>query len=215
MRRVLLIFLSLVLALVGWSAVCADDGFYVIPVVKKSTPVILNAPVPKTGQTISYGARDDGELEKGVAWPTPRFTNNNNGTVTDGLTGLIWLHNANAFEMKTWVKALDAASTLESGSIQGLADGSAKGDWRLPNITELLSLMNYRFSSPALSNAMGTGQWVAGDPFLNVKSDGYWSSTSTAWAPTTEAVVVSMNGPYMHTYSKGFQAYVWCVRGGP
>ena len=31
MRRVLLITLSLVLALVGWSAVGAEDGFYVIP----------------------------------------------------------------------------------------------------------------------------------------------------------------------------------------
>ena len=30
MRRALLISLSLVLALVGWTTVCADDGFYVI-----------------------------------------------------------------------------------------------------------------------------------------------------------------------------------------
>ena len=30
------------------------------------------ARVPKTGQTTSYAARDDGDLEKGVAWPNPR-----------------------------------------------------------------------------------------------------------------------------------------------
>ncbi len=46
MRRALLISLSLVLALVGWSTVCAEDGFYVIPAMKGKY-----APVPKTGQT--------------------------------------------------------------------------------------------------------------------------------------------------------------------
>ena len=40
------------------------------------------APVPKTGQTISYAAGDDGALQKGVTWPVPRFTDNGDGTVT-------------------------------------------------------------------------------------------------------------------------------------
>ena len=93
MRRALLIFLSLALALVGWSAACAEDGFYVVPVMKGNY-----APVPKTGQTSSTPPVDDGGLQKGVAWPTPRFTNNNNGTVTDNLTGLIWMQNASAFD---------------------------------------------------------------------------------------------------------------------
>ena len=29
--------------------------------------------------------------------PSPRFTDNNDGTVTDNLTGLVWLKNANLF----------------------------------------------------------------------------------------------------------------------
>jgi hypothetical protein len=49
------------------------------------------APVPKTWQTTSYGTGDDGDLRKGVAWPDPRWTDNGDGTVTDHLTGLIWL----------------------------------------------------------------------------------------------------------------------------
>lgn len=52
------------------------------------------APVPRTGQTTSYAPGDDGDLQKGVAWPVPRFTDNEDGTVTDNLTGLIWLTNA-------------------------------------------------------------------------------------------------------------------------
>ena len=43
-----------------------------------------NAPVEKSGQTTSYATGDDGDLEKGVAWPSPRFTDNGDGTVTDG-----------------------------------------------------------------------------------------------------------------------------------
>ncbi len=80
------------------------------------------AHVPKTGQTTSFATGDDGDLEKGVASPNPRFTVNVNaandvgggtggiagngicdgtetcnGTITDNLTGLIWLKNANCF----------------------------------------------------------------------------------------------------------------------
>ncbi len=53
-----------------------------------------NLGVPRTGQTISYAAGDDGDLQKEVAWPKPRFTDLGDGTVTDNLTGLIWTKNA-------------------------------------------------------------------------------------------------------------------------
>src|SRR4030042_1414657 len=102
MRRFLLISLSLVLALVGWSTVGAEDGFYVIPTMKGNY-----APVPKTGQTNPYGLTGtDGALQKGVAWPTPRFTDNLNGTVTDKLTGLIWMTTGNAFGLRQGVQAI-------------------------------------------------------------------------------------------------------------
>jgi hypothetical protein len=57
------------------------------------------AQVPKTGQTWCWnaggilipcaGTGQDGDLRKGVSWPSPRFTDNGDGTVTDNLTGLI------------------------------------------------------------------------------------------------------------------------------
>ena len=83
------------------------------------------APVPKTGQTTSWAANDDGALEKGVSWPNPRFTINTDGTVTDNLTGLIWLRNANCTlffngdakgqNNRFWNEALVAASSLSNG----------------------------------------------------------------------------------------------------
>ena len=93
-----------------------------------------------------------------MAWPTPRFTDNNNGTVTDNLTKLIWTKNANAFGTKKWDDALSAANSLASGTIPGLTDGSKAGDWRLPNVRELQSLIDYEFYSPALPNTLGTGR---------------------------------------------------------
>jgi hypothetical protein len=199
MRRVLLISLSLVLALVGWSTVCAEDGFYVIPAMRGKY-----APVPKTGQTTSYGTRDDGALQKGVAWPTPRFTDNSNGTVTDNLTGLIWMKNANAFDQRTWADALSDANGLKSGDA-GLTDGSQAGDWRLPNIRELESLIDNGRYDPALP---------AGHPFTNVQPFIDWSSTTNEHI-TTYAWGVDIRSTQVDDYGKSFDYYVWCVRGGP
>jgi hypothetical protein len=207
MKRVLLIFLSLVLALVGGSAACAEDGFYVIGGGGKS------ALLPKTGQTTSYGTGDDGDLEKGVAWPTPRFTNNNNGTITDNLTKLIWMKDAQAFGLRTWAQALSDANGLQAG-YGGLTDGSKAGDWRLPNLRELQSLISYAFNSPALPNTLGTGKWTEGNPFLHVIPDYYWSS-STFRRYTPDAWVLNFDDGNAEGYDKSYTSYVWCVRGGP
>jgi hypothetical protein len=199
MRKVLLITLSLVLALAGWTTVCADDGFYVIAGQKAKY-----APVPKTGQTTSYFTRDDGALQKGVAWPTPRFTDNGNGTVTDKFTGLIWMKNAQAFPLKTWEEAISAANALADGS-GGLSDGSKAGDWRLPNVRELQSLVDYGHNEPALP---------LNHPFNNVISSYYWSSTTGAFA-TTDAWNLHFSGGTVSSFAKTTKIYVWCVRGGP
>src|SRR5262245_39263605 len=73
------------------------------------------APVPRTGQTTSYAAGDDGALQKGVVLPTPRFTDNNNGTLTDNLTGLIWLKKANCAQfLPTFGQALANVASLNT-----------------------------------------------------------------------------------------------------
>jgi len=135
------------------------------------------AAVPKTGQTTLYADGDDGDLEKGVAWPNPRFTDNIDGTVTDNLTGLVWLKDANAFGTRNWATALTDCATLNSGEA-GLSDGSVEGDWRLPNLHELESLRHMGFYSPAVPNTAGTGKWSEGNPFIGVQSGNYWSSTA-------------------------------------
>jgi hypothetical protein len=55
--------------------------------------------------------------------------------VTDNLTNLIWLKNANCDGQKDWNEAETWAANLASGTC-GLSDGSSAGDWRLPTKTE-------------------------------------------------------------------------------
>lgn len=161
----------------------------------------------KTGQTSSFAAGDDGDLQHGVDWPEPRFEDNGDGTITDHLTGLIWLKNANCAGYMNWYDALTYCSNLASESC-GLTDGSAAGDWRLPNRKELLSLVDYSRYSPALPH---------GHLFDNVQSDYYWSPTTLAFN-TNVAWFVTMDIGYVGYNDKSNNYYVWPVRtgqGGP
>ena len=144
-----------------------------------------------------------GDLERGVAWPVPRFTDNDDGTVTDNLTGLIWLKNANCFGSRTWSQALSDCNGLTSGSC-GLSDGSSAGDWRLPNIRELPSLVDYGGYNPALPS---------GYPFDGVQSAYYWSSSTSASYPSYAWGVYMSNGG-VGIGNKLSNYYVWPVRGG-
>jgi len=188
----------------------------------------------RTGQTICYnavgaeincpGTGQDGNLQKGVTWPSTRFTNNNDGTVTDNLTGLIWLKAANYNSATTtgtaiWTDAITFCNTLKSGQC-GLTDGSTEGQWRLPNRFELESLLDLAyggdFPNVALSNDAGIGMWVnngSGSSFTGVKSDIYWSSTTRA-ASTGDAWNVYLNNGGVGYGAKTGTRYVWPVRGG-
>ena len=181
------------------------------------------APVEKTGQTTCYdasgttiscaGTGQDGEYQKGVTPPSPRFTDNGDGSVTDNMTGLIWLKDANCLETVggvtkstgdlIWTEALTWSNNLADGSC-GLTDGSVVGDWRLPNCKELHSLLNLGNITPSLPVV---------HPFVNVQPTHYWSST-TNMNNTSYAWDVSMNYGNVYTYSKTNPFYVWPVRGG-
>jgi hypothetical protein len=93
-----------------------------------SNPVVQLA---ATGQRTSYAAGDDGAEQKGVAWAASagRFTDHQDGSVTDTVTGLIWLKDATCLPATNWAAAIQEANGLAAGAC-GLADGSKAGDWR-------------------------------------------------------------------------------------
>lgn len=150
-------------------------------------------------------AGDDGALGKGVAWSAAtRFTDNGDGTVTDKLTGLIWLKNAKCFGVKNWFDALAEAAGLASGTC-GLSDGSSAGDWRLPSVRELSGLYGFFQSGRALYSY----------PFANVQSD-YWSSMSDVYDiyNPSYALLVSLDCGFVAPYGKLYVSDVWPVRDG-
>ncbi len=183
----------------------------------------LPYPVPQTGQTLCYDSEDkttdcnnnvvgqDGKLQKGFPLSVPRFTDNLDGTVTDNLTGLIWLQDANCFDSRKWDDARTKVYEMNTGVAQSC--NTTQTGWRLPNIRELHSLINYQYSNPALSNAEGDQNWNENDPFLGVQSGAYWSATSPVYN-TSYAWVVLFNNGYVNAHGKTYTNYVWPVRGG-
>jgi len=167
--------------------------------------------VATTGQTECYddegnvipcsGTGQDGEYQFGVS-VNPRFTENGDGTITDNLTRLIWLQNAECFGRRLWPDALSVASTLADGSC-GLTDGSIAGDWRLPNVTELLSLLDRGEHNPALPSGHG---------FIGVATN-YYTSTSMDSDPSRAWYVGLPDGICGHTGDADV-LHVWPVRGG-
>ncbi len=123
--------------------------------------------LPKTGQTTSYAANDDGEVQAGVEWPDPRFTDNGDGTVTDHLTKLMWQQNGDATVDLLWDDALAYCNNLT------LADYD---DWRMPNIIEIESLAHY--------GKADLETWLNDNGFTNVQNSSYWSATRGMFNPT-------------------------------
>ncbi len=136
----------------------------------------------RTGQSASYGDGDDGELEAGAEWPSPRFTDHADGTVTDNLTGLMWTQDAHGPGPSSCMTdtLLRQLAWYENSENPGLPNVQAyllclnaipylgHADWRLPNRHEMRSLVDFSRSSPALP---------AGHPFSNVQLSYYWTAS--------------------------------------
>jgi len=174
------------------------------------TPPAL-ASVIQTGQTQSAYQFDDGELQAGEALSESRFGDNFNGTFHDKLTDLIWLSVRDCITDQTWTAAMDFANNLASGNgtCEGLTDNSQQGDWRLPNIKELNSLINYGKTFPVWDNNIPfTGTWDSypwGD---------YWSSTSFHSDLPSFGWFISAEFGRSNFKNKSESARTWAVREG-
>lgn len=154
------------------------------------------------------GTGEDGEHQAGVTWPTPRFTDNGDGTVSDNLTGLMWLQDADCPSGQVaWQAALDWIDSFNTSAV-ACSNYAAMTytDWRLPNIRELSSLVDFGETSPALP---------AGHPFVNAQSVFYWSGTSSVSNPANAWSINFTTGrPSDGGDKDGFTNTVWPVRGG-
>jgi hypothetical protein len=185
-----------------------------------ATSCINYAPLAKTGQNACYdnlgavincsGSGLDGEYQMGIGWPTPRFTDHGNGTVTDNLTHLMWTKNANLSGGE--VNSIQDALTYVNNMNAGVNENFGHTDWRVPNMKQLFSLIDCSQYGPPLPS---------GHPFDNVVSGAstylYWTSTSYTGNLTHTWCLSMYGGGSFGFCNKGGDSqvmYLWPVRGG-
>jgi hypothetical protein len=195
--------------------------------------VLPAAQTVKTGQTNCYdgsgpaiipcaGTGQDGELQRGLA---RSFIDNGDGTITAETTGLMWekhSRDGSIHDMNTgysWTNAFAKIASLNGAAFAGYTD------WRLPNISELHTLVNYSaepFVDAAFSTACAPGCDVLSCSCT--ASLRYWSSTTGVTLPGHAYYVQfssnggsSPPGGHISSTAKGAPGggAVRAVRGGP
>ncbi|MCF7501265.1 DUF1566 domain-containing protein [Pseudoalteromonas sp. L1] len=104
--------------------------------------------------------------------PTTRFVINDDGTVSDSKTGLMWqrcsfgqsyntetLNCEGTSQQLSWGEALRGAT---------MSDYAQYNDWHVPNIKELASILEHQCVQPSINEQV----------FYATKLQNYWSSTS-------------------------------------
>ncbi len=140
--------------------------------------------LPDTGQIVSY-TTTFGEDNDFNIYP-PLFIQNNNGTVIDSITGLVW-QKLDGGEM-TIENATIYCDTLTLGNYN---------NWRLPNAHEAFSILNHQLVNPALIVQV----------FTTTAAEYWWTSdrqandSSKVWA--TNAGGGIGNHPKSETISAG------------
>ena len=121
------------------------------------------------------------------------FKNNGDGTVIDLATGLTWQREDDNVT-RTW----DEANTYCKGlSLAG-------GGWRMPNIKELQSIVDYRILYPAIDTDVFPGTPTTPSPYWS--SSTYVNGSQLAWFVNFES------GSYGYRSKTDNSYNVRCVR---
>ena len=104
------------------------------------------------------------------------FVNNSDGTITDNSTGLMWAQNDNG-EGLNWEASLSYVQQKNTDNYLGYKD------WRLPNVKELQSIVDYT-RSPATTNSAAINALFNCSTITDEGSDAnypfYWTGTTHA-----------------------------------
>jgi len=144
-----------------------------------------------------------GTLSFGLA-DVPTFTASTVGAdhiATDNGTGLVWA----AYDTEA---GCNGGVALAQAAAITYCDGltfATKSDWRLPNIKELVSIVDYTIAWP--------GPTIDMTIFTSAKNQRYWSSTTLAGSADSAWGVNFVSGGVV-TSSKTGTFYVRAVRGG-
>jgi hypothetical protein len=108
------------------------------------------------------------------------FVDNGDGTVTDEATGLMWSHDDSG-EGMDWEHALAYAQTRNAANYLG------HNDWRLPNVKELQSIVDYSGVFPAIDSTKFNITGITNEAG-NADYPYFWTSTSNPYIDPKDAV---------------------------
>ncbi len=147
--------------------------------------------VGRNGKVRSYDVRCVRGGSESDIWLSD-FSDVSNNVVSHGSTGLMWQKEVNT--ARTWADSLAYCEDSTSDSY----------DWRLPNILELQSIVDYdKSSSPAIDEGYFTGTEAC-----------YWSSTTALDGNAESAYYVSFADGRLTFKNKTLECDVRCVHGG-
>lgn len=158
----------------------------------------IGKPRPCDGFTAKQLSIQDAMQSTGCPDDASRFTiHPDDDTVTDNCTGLQWQRftadsdDDGTPDPMTWCDALSYCDALSFAGHQ---------DWRLPNIRELQSIVDYGRLSPSI-----------GGSFVSERG-GYWSSTTAFHAPAAAWLISFENGAFDFFGKGADNIYVRAVR---
>lgn len=152
---------------------------------------------------------------------TQRWVDCGNGTVTDTVTSLIYLKDANCFGLQGWVAAHASAAGLADGAC-GLTDGSRAGDWRLQTKEEWEGILARTCPTPPRIIGNGTDTRSS----ISCYSDSPWAEAVECvpgsgciwWSSTTDetysggAWQFNVGDAEPVNFNKVNEFFVWPVR---
>lgn len=172
-----------------------------------STHSFTTCNLPDTAQAVSYTAifGEDHDYSSSVSTPSFTVYSRIGSMVTvDNRTGLMWVTDPGGAGISgtfSWEGALLACET----NIGAAGTYAGYSDWRLPNLKEFMSIVDYGRSGPSINPLY----------FLNTQSNAYWTATTTV-PGTTYAWQLDFNtGAFTSADKASSSGYVRCVRGGP
>ena len=181
-----------------------------------------------TGHIKAYPAQVGGPMGKRVRcargddYGVNQLVDNGDSTITDEATGLVWMQDDSG-EGMDWESALAWAQEKDAENYLGY------GDWRLPDVKELQSIVDYSRAPDAADPA---NEGPALDPLFNVSSiineadnadyPYYWSSTSARFQAGGDfyyawyvAAGRAVNGEGLDFHGAGAVRFDTKVEGGP
>jgi len=151
--------------------------------------------MPDTGQTIVYSTAtgDDGYYNGSQLSYTLQYHIDGSTTTTDNNTGLVWWYTGSSVS-SSWEAAI---SSCEASNLGGFTD------WRLPNIRELVSIVDYSRYNPPVA----VSSFTIGSAYTN-----HWSGTTYKNGTTAAWYVNFITGAITNTTKTAGNGFR-CVRG--